>query len=323
VRRHPLRDGDVIAVGSARMKFCDPDQGMRLQSIAAAGSVPDGSAPAPSAPAPASAPANRPSGREAASGAERQQRPSGRHRASGRQRARRKGVDSTLLGGGLLLAGLVVAIVVVMSVRGGVSKEAVGVINRAKRLARNGEYRGAIKQLRNLPPNSPSHLVERARHLQDEWRGQVAPRQQPRPEENDTGSAAAGLGLGGAVSPATAGGSAAITAAFAALEAADKQASEAATAGRFGDALAAYKPVLKKHEGTEAARQVTERRKKLLDDAADLWKSWQQRADSAAQEGRFDEAKAIFQEVIDKFGLADFVKLARDRLDYVNDLSIR
>jgi len=40
VKQHPLRDGDEIRIGAARMRFSDPDQAERLRQAAANGAVP-------------------------------------------------------------------------------------------------------------------------------------------------------------------------------------------------------------------------------------------------------------------------------------------
>jgi predicted component of type VI protein secretion system len=266
VKRHPLRDGDTIAIGAARMVFRDPDQATRLQHAAASGALPVPAEPAPMAVEPRPAPG---SGRHRAA--------AGRPRTSGRVAARRRGgLDGAVIGGGVLLVGLVVAVVVLTGGRRG------GGAAAAARPTRGGGAPGAAA---------------------GDMRGTVA---------------LPGLAP---VSAAAAGGSSAADAATQALRDADARAIPAASGGRFGEAVAAYDAVMARHPDTPAAAQAATRRQRVLDDAATLWASRHERAHALARDRQFDAARAIYQQIIDGWGLPEYVKRAQDRLSYVDDLA--
>ena len=214
------------------------------------------------------------------------------------------------MGGGVLGIGLLVAVVALAGARRDVSREAQTVLDQAKALAGKRRYREAVEHLGRMPANAPPAVVERARGLQREWeRVPAAPVQEA---SADPAPAAA---------PAPAPADRGSDGAFDALRQADATAIPAAGAGRFGAALAAYGPVIERFSESDAAEQARARREKILDDAAALWTSRHERAITLARARQFDAARAIYQQVIDEWGLPEFVKLAQDRLDYVNDLA--
>ncbi len=287
-KRYALRSGDTIGIGKATLKFEDPNEAAR---------------PSPLPPAPAPVP-RRPDG-------EPEPRP-----ASRRLGVRRRGPDPLMAAGLGAMVLLIVAIVLVLNVRGAKAREGGEAIARAKALVRDHrDYRGAIEALRKVPSNAPDDVQREARSLREEWSKRVGPAPEA-PEAVEAPSAPAGPV---SAAPAAAPSPGADVASRALAEA-DKAAGELRTANRFGDALGVYKSFLDRHAGTPAAEEAKSRSAEILKLAESEWKRRQARASTLLRERKFEEARAIFRDVMVTFNLPDITKLAQKEIQFVSDV---
>ncbi|MCI0340895.1 MAG: FHA domain-containing protein [Planctomycetales bacterium] len=289
-KRHALRSGDTIGIGKATLKFDDPNEAVRPPALA----PPPGPTPTPVV---------------------RWTAPEGEPRPPGRRLGgRRRGPDPLLVGGLGAMVLLIVAIVLVLNVRGAKAREGGEAIARAKALVRDHrDYRGAIEALRRVPSNAPDEVQREARSLREEWSKRIAPASEAVETPAATAAPTPAEPVAAPAPPAT-------DAASRALAEADKSAADLRAANRFGDALALYKSFLDRHAGTPAADEAKSRSADILKLAESEWKRRHARAGDLWRARKFQEAREVYLGVIETFNLPDITRLAQKEIQFVNDV---
>lgn len=89
---------------------------------------------------------------------------------------------------------------------------------------------------------------------------------------------------------------------------------------QYKKAIDRYQVVKEKYKDTVAESVANERINLIMEKARKDFNSLEEQAKDYLKEYRFDDARKLYEEVISSFGLEEFLKGARDKLDFIDEL---